>query len=184
MVFLTAFLVHLVKDNKRLMEQKQGYLYLISEVVIIFINKFYLHSISVLLIVASVVSWRFLRQISLHRGIRSGDFLLTVAVVWVVSLAACGVLVWSVLFPKKSAFAVFQSPSIPVAEWARKNTSKESVFLIPIYSEGGWAAFSPSFTAECVCALQRRKRSDLCALLRGRVAGARKGVRTPRDFGN
>ena len=141
MVFLTAFLVHLVKDNKRLMEQKRGYLYLISEVVIIFINKFYLHSISVLLIVASVVSWRFLRQISLHRGIRSGDFLLTVAVVWVVSLAACGVLVWSVLFPKKSAFAVFQSPSIPVAEWARKNTSKESVFLIPIYSEGGWALF-------------------------------------------
>jgi hypothetical protein len=43
--------------------------------------------------------------------------------------------------PKRVTYFTLNEAAITVAEWAKKNTSKESVFLVPIHNHGGWHRF-------------------------------------------
>jgi len=142
MIFLASFVVYLVRYNDfKLTNKISLILHSMMLIFIIFIDKASAHMLSIVPLVLSGVLCEIGRRVFLRLAISSTELLLALVAAITVSITAPGILLGATLAGKHSVFDFFQSPAIQIAEWARNNTPRESVFLIPISDETGWTNF-------------------------------------------
>lgn len=141
MVFLAGSIVHLVQNAKLVLNRLTLWMCSTLIILVVFLDKSIRHISSVAPLLTSVVLCEIGRHVFLRRASVSAAALLTLVTILTVSITAPGILLGSSLANKKSIFVIFQEPGIQIAEWASRNTSRDSVFLIPISSDGGWAMF-------------------------------------------
>jgi hypothetical protein len=141
-VFLTTLLVRHAQDCNIASRKWLLWSYASLTVIIVFLDKLFMHTLFAALVVLGVIVSEIWRRVHLYRGVGSGASLLTLTLASVVSLSAPGVLLGTLIVMNQSIFS-FQLPPIRLAEWARQNTTKEAVFLIPLQmgDGAGWSHF-------------------------------------------
>ena len=141
-IFLATFVVHYAQDIDLTSRKWLLWVYAALLTFVVFVDKIFIHILSIAPIFLSVVVSEIGRRFLLHRGLSSGATLLTLTLTSVVSLSAPGVLLGALITMNQGFFS-FQLPPIRLAEWARQNTPREAVFLIPLQmgDGSGWSHF-------------------------------------------
>ncbi len=142
-VFLVSFLMKLAENNefKNNLKHVITYLlYLLIIILLIFIAESLTSKLFMGIVAGSIIAFELGRRALLNHLAGSGAFLLAALVVFVVSIYSIGVAFRSIL-KGHSILSITHTPAIQMAEWARRVTPKEAVFLIPIHHEGNWRHF-------------------------------------------
>ena len=100
------------------------------------------HILSIVPLATSVAVCEIGRRVISRVGINSYATILTLSILSVISINSVGIfLIGSNIGRKTMVYFKLDEPAIHIAEWAKRNTSRESVFLIPIHNAGGWSRF-------------------------------------------
>jgi hypothetical protein len=148
MVFLTSFIMHRIESQAVDKHILNDYIFY-AIFAVIFINEFSISKWFIGFAVLSVIFCESARRLLiLQRIVGSGPALAVASVAFFVSLSPAlislratirGQDILSVIpFP---ALQAAQSPASVIADWARQNTPKDSIFLVPIYQVNAWSYF-------------------------------------------
>ena len=140
-IFLVSFIVKTAETHNHENLQKYLPIFFLIITALIFIDKIgLLNKLYIVVAAVSLVAYAIGRRILSHRAAGSTAFWLAGLTVCSVSLYAVGSCLHSVV-RGSSILHIQRYPPIVIAEWANKNTPKETVFLIPIADQGGWQLF-------------------------------------------
>ena len=139
-IFLVSFITRIFEINGDKNNPKLIAIAYLTIIMLIFINEIPPSKLFLGVAAVCFVAGEIGRRILSRHTANSTALLLATLVIAFVSLYAVGHSFRSVM-KGRNILSIERYPSIVIAEWARNNTPKEAVFLIPIAEQGGWQLF-------------------------------------------
>jgi len=139
-IFLVSFITRIFEINGDKNNTKLIAIAYLTIIMLIFINEIPPSKLFLGVAAVCFVAGEIGRRILSRHTANPTALLLATLVIGFVSLYAVGHSFRSVM-KGRNILSIERYPSIVIAEWARNNTPKEAVFLIPIANQGGWQLF-------------------------------------------